>query len=47
MGTARAVVHRRTGSLRWTVIAHVPLDLFDLSILTFLDLYVPLSLPGG
>ncbi len=47
MGMAWAVVYRRTGSLRWTVIAHVLVDLFNLSILTFLNLYVPPRLPGG
>jgi len=47
MGAAWAVVYRRTGSLRWPVIAHVLVDLFNLSVLAFLNIYIPAALPGG
>jgi len=46
MGLAWASVYRKTGSLRWTVSAHVLVDLFNLSVLAFLNVYVPPSLPG-
>ena len=46
MGLVWAVVYRKTGSLRWAVIAHILVDLFNLSILAFLNVYVPSSLPG-
>lgn len=45
MGLVWAIVYRKTGSLRWVVIAHILVDLFNLSILAFLNLYVPPSLP--
>lgn len=45
MGLIWAIVYRKTGSLRWVVIAHILVDLFNLSILAFLNLYVPPSLP--
>jgi membrane protease YdiL (CAAX protease family) len=47
MGLVWAMVYRKTGSLRWPVIAHVLVDLFNLSILAFLNIYVPAALPGG
>jgi membrane protease YdiL (CAAX protease family) len=46
MGLAWAIAYRKTGSLRWTVIAHILVDLFNLSILAFLNLYIPPDLPG-
>jgi membrane protease YdiL (CAAX protease family) len=46
MGVVWAIVYRKTGSLRWAVIAHLLVDLFNLSILAFLNVYVPPSLPG-
>ncbi len=41
MGLIWAIVYRRTGSLRWTVLAHFLVDLFNLSVLAFLNVYVP------
>ncbi len=46
MGLVWAIVYRKTGSLRWAIIAHILVDLFNLSILVFLNVYVPPSLPG-
>ena len=45
MGLAWAVVYRKTHSLRWTIFAHVLVDLLNLSILAFLNIVVPRSLP--
>ena len=45
MGLAWAVVYRKTHSLRWTIFAHVLVDLLNLSILAFLNIVVPPSLP--
>jgi len=45
MGLVWAVVYRKTGSLRWTILAHFLVDLFNLSVLAFLNVYVPSSLP--
>jgi membrane protease YdiL (CAAX protease family) len=45
MGLAWALVYRKTGSLRRVVLAHVLVDLFNLSVLAFLNIYVPRSLP--
>lgn len=45
MGLAWAVVYRKTHSLRWTIFAHTLTDLLNLSILTFLNIVVPPSLP--
>jgi uncharacterized protein len=45
MGLAWSVVYRKTHSLRWTIIAHVLTDLLNLSILAFLNIVVPPSLP--
>jgi membrane protease YdiL (CAAX protease family) len=46
MGIVWATTYRKTGSLRWAIAAHFLVDLFNLSILTFLNIYVPPSLPG-
>jgi len=46
MGLAWAVVYRKTHSLRWTIFAHMLTDLFNLSILAFLNIVVPPSLPS-
>jgi uncharacterized protein len=45
MGLVWALVYRKTGSLRWAVFAHVLVDLFNLSVLAFLNIYVPPDLP--
>lgn len=41
MGLAWALVYRKTGSLRWVIISHFLVDLFNLSILTFMNVYIP------
>lgn len=45
MGLAWAVVYRKTHSLRWTIVAHMLTDLLNLSVLAFLNIVVPPSLP--
>lgn len=45
MGLAWAVVYRKTRSIRWTVFGHALTDLFNLSVLTFQNAYIPPSLP--
>lgn len=44
MGLVWSVVYRKTHSLRWTIIAHMLVDLLNLSILAFLNIVVPPSL---
>jgi hypothetical protein len=39
MGVCWALAYRRTGSLRWAVAGHVLVDLFNLSVASFLDLH--------
>lgn len=46
MGVAWAWVYRKTGSLRMPILAHILVDLFNLSILAFLNIYVPTGIPG-
>lgn len=41
MGVVWAVVYRKTRSLRWPVFSHFLVDAFNLSIATFLNLYLP------
>ena len=41
MGIGWSVVYRRTGSLRWPILAHAVTDLCNLAVLTFMNLYVP------
>ncbi|MGA9365705.1 MAG: CPBP family intramembrane glutamic endopeptidase [Bacteroidota bacterium] len=45
MGLVWAVVYRKTHSLRWTIFAHMLTDLLNLSVLAFLNIVVPPSLP--
>jgi uncharacterized protein len=45
MGLVWAIVYQKTGSLRWTIAAHVIVDLLGLSVLAFLNIYVPTNLP--
>lgn len=45
MGLTWGVVYRKTQSLRWTIFAHMLTDLFNLSILSFLNIVVPPGLP--
>jgi membrane protease YdiL (CAAX protease family) len=45
MGLAWAVVYRKTQSLRWPIVGHILADLLNLSVLTFLNIVVPPSLP--
>jgi membrane protease YdiL (CAAX protease family) len=46
MGSVWAIVYRKTGSLRWPFFAHILVDLLNLSILAFMNIYIPPSLPG-
>lgn len=46
MGVVWALVYRKTGSLRWPIAAHVLVDLLNLSVLTFLNIYVPPAIPS-
>ncbi|BAD41489.1 conserved hypothetical protein [Symbiobacterium thermophilum IAM 14863] len=41
MGLAWAAAYRRTGTLRWAVASHVLVDLGNLAVPVFLNLYVP------
>lgn len=41
MGVGWSVAYRRSGSLRWPIAAHVVTDLCNLSVLAFMNLYVP------
>jgi len=41
MGLVWAIVYRKTLSLRWTIFSHVLVDLFNLSVVVFLNLWVP------
>ena len=41
MGLAWGTIFRRTGSLRWCILSHVLVDLFNLSVVVFLNLYIP------
>jgi len=41
MGVAWGTVYRKTSSLRWTIAAHMLTDLLNLSVLTFLNIFVP------
>jgi len=41
MGIVWAVTYKKTGSLRWVLIAHFLVDFFNLSVPSFLDLYQP------
>lgn len=43
MGVVWALVYQKTRSLRWIVIAHILVDLFNLAIPVFLNLYAPTS----
>ncbi len=41
MGVIWALVYYKTGSLRWVITSHILVDLFNLSIPIFLNLYTP------
>lgn len=41
MGLAWSIVYIKTGSLRWCVVSHVLVDIFNLSVYVFLNLYIP------
>jgi len=41
MGIVWAVVYYKTNSLRWVIVSHILVDLFNLSIPVFLNLYIP------
>lgn len=45
MGITWAITYRKTQSLRWIILAHFLVDLFNLSILAFLNIYIPPALP--
>lgn len=41
MGWVWSYTYRRTGSLRWVIFAHLLVDLGNLAVPTFLNLYIP------
>ncbi len=41
MGVGWAVVYRRTGSLRWPILAHGVADLCNLAVLAMMNIYLP------
>ena len=41
MGLAWSAVYYVTKSLRWTIVSHILVDLFNLSVPVFLNLYIP------
>lgn len=41
MGLAWSIVYLKTKSLRWCVISHFLVDIFNLSVYVFLNLYIP------
>lgn len=41
MGSVWAVAYHRTGTLRWVVLAHILVDLGNLAVPVFLNLYIP------
>ena len=43
MGVVWAVTYRKTRSLRWVIFAHFLTDLFNLSVLAFMNIYLPHS----
>ncbi len=45
MGLVWAVVYQKTHSLRWTILAHMVVDLLNLSVLAFMNIVVPPKLP--
>ena len=45
MGVVWAIVYKKTGSLRWLIFSHLLVDLFNLSILALLNVFVPSGLP--
>ncbi len=44
MGLVWATTYRKTHSLRWTIVAHILVDVLNLSVLAFLNIFVPPSL---
>lgn len=45
MGAAWAIVYKKTGSLRWLIFGHLLVDMFNLSVLALLNIFVPSGLP--
>ncbi|MEM9775156.1 MAG: type II CAAX endopeptidase family protein [Chloroflexota bacterium] len=45
MGVIWALAYKKTGSLRWAIVGHFLVDIFNLSVLAFLNLYIPPPLP--
>lgn len=43
MGIAWAIAYQKTGSLRWAIASHVLVDLLNLSVAVFVNLFVPRS----
>lgn len=41
MGFIWSIVYLKTGSLRWCLISHILMDIFNLSVYVFLNLYIP------
>jgi len=47
MGVVWGVTYRNTRSLRWTIFAHCLTDLLNLSVLAFLNVFVPAAWKAG
>jgi len=47
MGLAWGIIYRKTRSLRWAIFSHFLVDVFNLSVAVFLNLFIPPALPGG
>ena len=43
LGILYGVVYYKTRSLRWLIIAHMLMDLLGISVLAFLNIYIPPS----
>ncbi|MBL8076715.1 MAG: CPBP family intramembrane metalloprotease [Anaerolineales bacterium] len=41
MGVVWAIAYKKTGSLRWLIVGHLLVDIFNLSVLAILNVFVP------
>ena len=41
MGVVWCIVKNKTKSLRWNIVSHIMVDIFNLSVFVFLNLYIP------
>jgi membrane protease YdiL (CAAX protease family) len=41
MGTVWCIVKNKTKSFRWNIVSHIMVDVFNLSVFVFLNLYIP------